>query len=147
MVNQFRLLDTYAAANLGGWELSFGKQSMWWGEGVGGALLLSDNAEPIYMFRASRELPFTLPGIFHALGPVKIDTFFGKLSGNQFPPRPLLHGEKITFKPSPYLELGITRTTRDGRGGPRAYPAGDFPQLLQCAVVGLLPRQRQSGKA
>ncbi len=116
-VNQFRLLETYAVASLGNWNLSFGKQSLWWGPGEGGALLFSDNAEPIYMFRASRDTPFTLPWIFHALGPVKFDTFFGKLSGNQFPPRPLLHGEKISFKPTPYLEFGFMRTTEMGGVG------------------------------
>ena len=60
--SQFRLLDTYISGNFDGWNLSFGKQSLWWGRGVGGALLLSDNAEPMYMFRArpieSFELPF-----------------------------------------------------------------------------------------
>ncbi len=108
--NQFRLLDTYVGVNLENWELTFGKQSLWWGPGDGGALLFSDNAEPIYMFRASRIAPFELPWIFRRLGPMKLDLFFGKLSGNEFPPRPLIHGEKISFKPTPNLELGFTRT-------------------------------------
>ncbi|MGH9717850.1 MAG: capsule assembly Wzi family protein [Candidatus Acidiferrales bacterium] len=115
--NQFRLLDTYVAANVAGWDLSFGKQSLWWGPGEGGALLFSDNAEPIYMFRASRIVPFELPWIFRLLGPIKIDAFFGKLSGNEFPPRPLIHGEKITFKPTPNLELGFSRTSEYGGVG------------------------------
>jgi membrane-associated phospholipid phosphatase len=113
-VNQLRLLDTYVAANLSGWDLSFGKQSLWWGPGEGGALLFSDNAEPIYMFRASRTIPFKLPWVFRFLGPIKIDAFFGKLSGNEFPPRPLIHGEKITLKPTPNLELGFSRTSEFG---------------------------------
>ena len=62
------------------------------------------------MFRASRVTPFTLPWIFQRLGPMKLDLFFGKLSGNEFPPRPLIHGEKVSFKPTPNLELGFTRT-------------------------------------
>lgn len=106
----FRLLDTYVAADLEGWNLSFGKQSLWWGPDAGGALLFSNNAEPIYMFRASRIAPFTLPWIFHWLGPMKVDFFFGKLSGHEFPPRPLIHGEKISFKPTANLELGFSRT-------------------------------------
>ena len=40
-----------------GWNLAFGKQSLWWGPDEGGALIFSDNAEPIYMFRASRIEP------------------------------------------------------------------------------------------
>lgn len=115
--NQFRLLDTYVAANTEGWQVSFGKQSLWWGPGEGGSLILSDNAEPIYMVRASRISPITLPWIFRYLGPIKSEMFFGKLSGNQFPPRPLLHGEKISFKPTENLELGFSRTTEFGGVG------------------------------
>jgi len=120
--NQFRLLDTYAGVNLAGWELSFGKQSLWWGPDQGGALMFSDNAAPIYMFRASRIVPFELPSIFRLLGPMKFDAFFGKLSGNQFPPRPLIHGEKISFKPTPNLELGFSRTAEfSGVGRPLTF--------------------------
>jgi hypothetical protein len=115
--NQFRLLDTYVAARVADWELAFGKQSLWWGPAQGSALLFSDNAEPIYMFRASRIAPFNLPWIFHWLGPMKWDIFFGKLSGNLYPPRPLIHGEKISFKPTPNLELGFSRTVEMGGVG------------------------------
>jgi hypothetical protein len=115
--NQFRLLDTYVAARVADWDLAFGKQSLWWGPAQGSALLFSNNAEPIYMVRASRIAPFTLPWIFHWLGPMKWDLFFGKLSGNAFPPRPLLHGEKISFKPTPNLELGFSRTVELGGVG------------------------------
>jgi len=115
--SQFRLLDAYAAAKVANWDLAFGKQSLWWGPEEGGALLFSDNAEPIYMFRASRIAPFNLPSVFSRLGPMKWDVFFGKLSGNQFPPRPLLHGEKISFKPTPNLEFGFTRTVEMGGVG------------------------------
>jgi hypothetical protein len=62
--NQFRLLDTYVSANLANWNIAFGKQSLWWGPGDGGPLLFSDNAEPIYMLRASRIAPFRLPWLF-----------------------------------------------------------------------------------
>ncbi len=90
---------------------------MWWGPNEGGSLLLSDNAEPIYMFRVARDTPFTLPGIFQVLGPIKIDAFMGKLSGNQFPPRPLFHGEKVSFKPTANLEFSLSRTGEFGGVG------------------------------
>lgn len=115
--NQFQLLDTYVSANFANWNLAFGKQSLWWGPGDGGALLLSDNAEPIYMLRASRIAPFRLPWLFSRLGPMKWDLFYGKLSGNQYPPRPMIHGEKISFKPTPNLELGFSRTVELGGVG------------------------------
>jgi Capsule assembly protein Wzi len=121
--NQFRLLDTYVAGNVANWDLAFGKQSLWWGPGDDSALLFSDNAAPIYMARASRIAPFRLPWIFHWLGLIKLDLFFGKLSGNQFPPDPLIHGEKISFKPTENLELGFSRTTEFGGVG-RALTSG-----------------------
>jgi hypothetical protein len=121
--NQFRLLDTYVSANVANWDLTFGKQSLWWGPGEDSALLFSDNAAPIYMARASRIAPFRLPWIFRWLGPMKWDLFYGQLSGNQYPPRPMIHGEKISFKPTDNLELGFSRTTEFGGVG-RALTAG-----------------------
>jgi hypothetical protein len=115
--SQFELLDTYVSAPLDNWDLSFGKQSLWWGPNDGSAFLFSDNAAPIYMFRASRISPIVLPWFFRWLGPMKIDAFYGKLSGNAFPPRPLIHGEKISFKPTRDLELGFTRTAEMGGAG------------------------------
>jgi len=116
-VDQFRLLDTYAGVNVGGWDLTFGKQSLWWAPNRGGALLFSDNAEPIYMARVSRMAPFELPWILRFFGPMKWDLFFGKLSGNQYPPRPLIHGEKIAFKPTKNLEISFSRTGEFGGVG------------------------------
>jgi len=109
--NQFELLDSYIGTAMNNWQFTFGKQSLWWGTARGGAFLFSDNAEPIYMFRATQATPVRLPWIFSYLGPMKVDFFFGKLSGNQFPPRPLIHGEKISFQITPNLELGFSRTS------------------------------------
>lgn len=116
-INRFTLLDTYAAASLDGWDFAFGKQSLWWGPNYGGDLIFSNNAKPIFMFRASRVNAWVLPWIFHWLGPVKVDAFFGKLSGNQFPPRPLFHGEKLSIKPTENLEFSITSTAEFGGVG------------------------------
>lgn len=145
-VNKFTLLDTYVAANVGGWNLSFGKQSLWWGPGDGGALLFSDNAEPIYMFRASRVAPFELPWVFHWLGPMKWDTFFGKLSGNEFPPRPVIHGEKISFKPTPNLELGFSRTSELGGVGRPMTPLSLFRSYTLFTSGAGLPPNGTPGK-
>ena len=123
-VNRFRLLDTYVAATAANWNFAFGKQSLWWGPDYGSAMVFGDNAEPIYMFRASRIAPFTLPWIFgRLLGPMKIDAFFGKLSGNEFPPRPLIHGEKVSFKPTKNIEFGFTRMAEFGGVGRALTPA------------------------
>ena len=115
--NQTTLLDTYALAKIANWDFSFGSQSLWWGPNRGGSLLLSDNAEPICMFRVARDNPLTLPGMLQRLGPVKVEAFFGQLAGNHFPPRPFFHGERLSLKPTENLELGFSRTAEFGGVG------------------------------
>jgi Capsule assembly protein Wzi/PAP2 superfamily len=107
---QFRLLDAYTSMTLWGNEVSVGKQSLWWGPGEGGALIFSNNAEPIYMLRINRTLPLYIPLLSRLLGPMRHDHFFGKLSGHHFPPDPFMYGDKISFQPTKNLELGFSRT-------------------------------------
>jgi len=59
--NRFQLLDAYLALNFKNWQFSFGKQSLWWGPGLGGSLIFSNNTEPIPMMRLTRVVPFKLP--------------------------------------------------------------------------------------
>ncbi len=132
--NQARFLDTYVALNLSNWQLSYGNQSLWWGPSQGGPLMFSDNAAPIRMFRVNRVTPFTLPSIFGLLGPMRMEAFIGQYSGYEFlnspaglvgqygqslNPQPIVHGERISFKPTSNLEIGLSRTT--DYGGP-GYP-------------------------
>lgn len=132
--DQPHLLDSYVAFNLSDWQLSYGKQSLWWGPGEGGPMMYSDNADPINMFRVNRVTPFRLPGFLGWLGPMRLEFFVGNYSGYQFvltpsglagqwgvslPDQPVIHGERISFKPSENLEIGLSRTT--DYGGP-GYP-------------------------
>jgi len=125
-VDRFRALDAYVAMNFENWQISFGKQSLWWGPGQGGSMMFSDNAEPVTMLRISRVSPVKLPGIFGWMGPVRTEFFVGRLSGQEFvygaptgllgnwnqplSDQPMIHGEKISFKPSPNLEFGFSST-------------------------------------
>ena len=115
--NQAHLLDTYVGLNLANWQLSYGQESQWWGPGESGPLLFSDNASPLRMFHIDRVSPFRLPWIGRWLGPMRWDAFFGKMQGNLLAPAPFFHGEKISFKPTPNLEFGFTRTVEVGGQG------------------------------
>jgi membrane-associated phospholipid phosphatase len=106
----FRLIEGYAGVQFSKVSLTVGKESLWWGPTVSGPFLFSNNAEPIYMARLSQTAPIRLPWIFGYLGAFKVDAFFGKLSGHLYPPDPYTHGQKISFKPTPNLELGFSRT-------------------------------------
>jgi Capsule assembly protein Wzi/PAP2 superfamily len=129
--SQFQLLDAYVGTNFNNWQLTFGTQSLWWGPDEGGATLISTNSAPIPMVRFSRVTPFTLPLISRFLGPMRIELFFGQLSGQRFvnsagivgsysaplANQPFIHGQKISFKPTKNFEFSVSATTLIGGPG------------------------------
>ena len=88
-VRQFALLDTYVGLMLSNWQISFGRQSLWWGTGEGTSLELSDNAQPIDMIRINRTTPLKLPSILGWLGPIRTEFFLGRLASYEFIYSPL----------------------------------------------------------
>lgn len=138
-ISQFRLLDAYMSVAFKNNQISFGQQSLWWGPDFGGAMLYSDNAEPITMLRYDRVSPFKLPSFLGALGPMRLQFFIGQLNGQQFVnvpitgqpnathvvgqsgvslnPQPYIHGLKLSLNPSPNLELSFSRTVIFGGPG------------------------------
>lgn len=97
-------------------------------------MMLSDNADPLAMFRVTRATPFRLPSFLGVLGPIKTEFFIGQYSGYEFMftplglvgqygeslhTQPIVHGERVSFKPTSNLEIGLSRTT--DYGGP-GYP-------------------------
>ena len=131
-VHQIRLLDAYIGLSFSNWQVSFGKQSLSWGLGDGGSLTLSNNAPPIDMIRFDRVTPMNIPLLSRIFGPMRMDLFFGQLTGQVFllnpsglvgqfghtlSPQPFIHGQKISFKPTRNLEFGFFRTTVYGGPG------------------------------
>lgn len=110
-IDRFYPLDMYAGLQMGQYALTFGKQSLWLGPDESAPLMLSDNADPMYMLRLARTSPLELPGIFHFLGSVNGEFVFAKLSGHQFPARPFFNLQKISFHPTENLEIGFTRAS------------------------------------
>jgi hypothetical protein len=137
--------------NLENWQVTFGQQSLWWGPTAGGPTLFSNNAEPIRMFRINRVSPMKLPSFLGWLGPMRIEAFFGQLSGQHFiqgpngisgsflqpyTPQPYLHGQKIAFKPTRNFEFSFSRTTiMAGPGVPLTF--GTFGKSLFTVGGGL----------
>jgi len=110
-IDRFESLDTYAGMRLGNFDVTFGKQSLWWGPGIMGGMLISDNINPLLMLKVNQVEPIVLPGILERLGPVRVQAFLGRLANYHDPPTPYIHGEKILLKPTPNLEMGFSRTT------------------------------------
>ncbi|HYA96979.1 MAG TPA: capsule assembly Wzi family protein, partial [Methylomirabilota bacterium] len=115
--DRFYPLEMYAGVELGEYALTFGKQSLWLGPGESAPLMVSDNADPMYMLRLVHTSPFYLPWIFRYLGPVEDQWIFAKLSGHQFPARPFFNLQKISFHPTKNLEIGFTRASLWGGVG------------------------------
>lgn len=138
-ISRFQLLDTYLGFNLGNWQFSFGKNSLWWGPSEGGTMIFTNNAAPLSnMFTVDRVSPFRLPSVFRYLGDIRLEAFIGHMTGIQFQstaqtgtstvttlgqygknlhPEPFLSGGKISLKLTPNLEFGMSKTTVYGGPG------------------------------
>ena len=124
-VDRFDLVEGTVSFNWHNTQLSFGKQNLWLGPGESGALLMSDNAEPVLMLKLDSVSPYRIPLLSRALGPVHAEYFLGQLAGHQFEfdgtqllgpggitPQPFLGGGKLNFKPTPNLEIGMGFTAQ-----------------------------------
>lgn len=108
----------YGVVDFWGLQLQLGKDSQWWGPGYHGAILLSNNAEPLTMLRLTNPQPVLLPWIFKYLGLFRFAVFATKLEKERGDfPEPYLWGMRLNFKPHPYLELGLKRTAILGGKG------------------------------
>jgi hypothetical protein len=125
--------------NVGNWQFSYGKRSLWWGPSEGGTMLFTNNAAPLnHMFSIDRVSPFRLPWIFRYLGDMRLSAFIGQLSGQEFirtilpgntigttvgqygqalRPQPYLSGAKISFKFTENFEFDMSKTTIYGGPG------------------------------
>jgi hypothetical protein len=128
-VDRLRTIESYLAVNLSGWQLSFGKQSLWWGPNQGSGFMISDNAEPLWMLRLNKTTPVRLPGLLHFLGASRSEYFLARMQSQRFvrlayptfplfgsgekylSNQPFLYGFKTSFKPTPNLEFGISLTS------------------------------------
>jgi membrane-associated phospholipid phosphatase len=143
-VSQFNLLEAYVGLTFSNWQVTFGRQSLLWGAGEGGPLMWSNNAAPLNMFRINRVSPLKLPWIFGWLGPMRLEFFLGQLRGQHFEnnshgitgnflqplsPQPYIHGEEISFKPTPNFEFAVSRTGIFG-GPTIPFTLGEFERAL-----------------
>jgi hypothetical protein len=137
--NQFDLLEGMASVNIDNVQISFGRQSAWLGPGESGSLLMSNNAAPFPMVRIDDVVPHEIPGVSRILGPFRTEFFVGQLSGQHWEyctaptcqsypgypgvvgpnisPQPFIHGEKISFQPTPNFEFGMGITAMFGGPG------------------------------
>jgi hypothetical protein len=136
-----QLDGSYAAAFIGNWVLSIGKQDRWWGPGWDSNLSLTNNARPISAIALSRKsaqplsIPFTEIKV-----PWTVSSFMGIMDDERIINDTLLWGFRLNFKPFENLEIGITRLAQWG-GDNRSQDASTFWNVLigkdNCGAGGL----------
>jgi hypothetical protein len=128
-----RLHKGYAKLNIYNFEVEVGRDSLWWGPGYHGALLMSNNAQPLDMIKLSNPEPILLPWIFSYLGPLQFNLFFSQLNdereGSEMA-NPFLYGLRLGIKPHPFLELGASHLVVFGGPGRRDLSLGDIFNIL-----------------
>ena len=106
--------------------LEAGRGTQWWGPGYHGSLLLTNHAFPLDMIKLGSDETFRLPWKFRELGEWKINSFLAQLKGDQTFSRENIFGLRISYLPTAWLELGLTRLTQFGGQG----SGGSFPRTL-----------------
>jgi hypothetical protein len=126
-ISQADLLVGYVGLQLENWAISFGKQEEWWWPDQSGPMLFSTNSAPIEMLQINRVSPFTLPSILHHGGPIRVQLFLGRLTGQNWVysgltgltgswahplgDQPFIDGGKISLKPTQNFEIGMGETS------------------------------------
>jgi membrane-associated phospholipid phosphatase len=129
-----RLDDSAVAVDAFGVQAQVWAHRSWWGPGWQSALPLSNNSPALdgIGFQRSEVLPSASPWLSW-LGPWNMDFFLARTEGE--PPGPgsnaLLSGWRLTARPFPLLEVGLTRMAQFGGTG-HAETLGSFAR----AVVG-----------
>lgn len=98
----------------GNWVFSANQMDRWWGPGHDGSLILSTNARPMpaVSLDRHRSLPVNFP-VLRLLGPWRFSGFLA-MGENDRPDvdRPAFMGMRLSFKPAPIFEFGMSRTAQ-----------------------------------
>ncbi len=111
---------SYAGMVLGNWIVSAGLIDRWWGPGWEGSLIYGTNARPMPAVTLERNFsdPFEHPWLAW-LGQWRFVTTMGQFeSGRDDVEDPLFYAARLTVKPHPRLEVGLSRSAQwcgDGR--------------------------------
>jgi hypothetical protein len=110
----FRLDGSEVSIRWGNWLFSANQLDRWWGPGRDGSLILSTNARamPGVSLDRIRSEPFDFP-VLRWLGPWRFTGFLSVMEGERADfGHPLFMGMRVSFKPLPIMEFGLSRTAQ-----------------------------------
>ncbi len=114
------LIEGYGKVMVSAFEIQLGKDSLWWGPGYHGSILMSNNPQPFTMIKITNPQPLQLPWILRIFGLFRAEWFYAELEEDRDIPEAKLSGVRVNAKPLPQLELGASRVAMfGGRGVPR----------------------------
>lgn len=127
---EFRADDSMLGVVLGNWSIAASTQQRWWGPGWDGSLILSNNARPFPSLVVDRVFTDAFESKWLSwIGPWDFNMMFGQLESERHIPNAQFFGMRITFRPTPSLEIGLSRTAQ-WCGDGRPCDAGTFFDLL-----------------
>jgi hypothetical protein len=129
--DELRPDGSYLGMNIGNFNVSAGYMDRWWGPGWDGSLILSTNARPMPTLTIERNYttPFRVP-VLRWLGPWRASVALGVGDRRDIAvPDSRFMAARVTFRPQPWLEIGVSRTAQ-WCGDGRPCDASTFADLL-----------------
>ena len=114
---EVKIFEGYGKLEFFNVELQAGRDTLWWGTGRHGTMILTDNAQPFDLVKLSNPKPVVLPWIFKYLGLLKFQWFWTELERNRAVPNAEFMGFRLNLKPAPFFEFGASRTYQLGGRG------------------------------
>ncbi|MBN1359607.1 MAG: capsule assembly Wzi family protein [Sedimentisphaerales bacterium] len=124
------LIEGYGKIMAGPIEVQVGKDSLWWGPGYRGSVLMGNNAEPFTMVKITNPQPVQLPWLLRDLGPVRTEWFLTQLEEDRAIPNAKLTGARLNIKPLPWVELGASRVVMFGGRGVPDVSVTDYAKMF-----------------
>jgi hypothetical protein len=125
--NQLRLDDAALATEALGLQLQAASHRSWWGPGWQSSLLLGNNAPALSSIGVQRASASRSESPWAAwMGPWNVEFFVAQAED---PLRSYLVGQRLTLRPWPALEIGLSRTAQWGGRG-RKHSARRFMRML-----------------
>ncbi|MEM9402997.1 MAG: capsule assembly Wzi family protein [Pseudomonadota bacterium] len=116
---EFRMDQSRIGVIAGNWAISLDTMDRFWGPGLDSSLILSNNARPFPALVIDRVFNEPFESRFlRWLGPWDLNVMFGELEEDRVIPNAGFFGMRVNFRPTPGLEIGLTRTAQwcgDGR--------------------------------
>lgn len=119
----------YLRLELGNAAIKIGRDSLWWGPGRHGALLVSNNAFPFDLIHVGTVSPVSLPGFLARLGRFEVEGILTRLEENRDFSNVRLLGLRLVYRPREEITLGLTRMTMFGGEGRPDLTLIDFGRL------------------